>query len=80
VSGLIKVRVVPECLHEDGWADHGQAFEGKYLVVSHNGVYVDDEWVVERDRRMKSNREPGHSWLAHGKAWTGFRVTVETRS
>ena len=75
----VKVSVTPFCLHADGWSDHGEAYEGTHLVVNHQGVWVDGEQVIYRDRRARVNREKGHPWLADGAPYSGFSVSVETR-
>jgi hypothetical protein len=76
---IVAVRVTPHCLHPDGWSDHGQSITGFHLVVSTYGVWVDGKFVIQRDRRQLKNRQKGHPWLTpDGKAWTGFRVDVET--
>jgi hypothetical protein len=77
------VRVTPVCNHshlgDPSFTTSAEAYEGTHLVVNHQGVWVDGEWVIQRDRRMKSNRERGHDWLAEGAPYTGFYVSVETR-
>lgn len=72
----MRIEVTPECLHPDGFRDHGVPLVGQHVIVSSEGVCLDGEWVIKRDRRAKKNREPGHPWIAE-VPWTGFSVRVE---
>jgi len=83
----MKIMVTPMCRHEDsGWTSKGAPFVGQHVVISHNGVWLDRELVIKRDRRAIKNREPGHPWLtSNGNPdpaysnvpWTTFSVEVE---
>jgi hypothetical protein len=74
----VKITVTPVCSHEDGYTDSGQPYKGQHAVISNEGVCLDGEWVIQRDRRMKKNREPGHPWIiGRTEPRTSFRVTVE---
>lgn len=82
----MKITVTPECRHEDGWTDHGEPFTGQHVVVSLDGVCLDGEWIIRRDKRAIRNREPGHPWFTTDynnsrtddarTGWTTFRVEV----
>lgn len=76
---MIRVSVTPICAHEDGFTDSGATVEGSSLVVNENGVWVDGDTVLIRDRRMIKNRTPGHPWMnvQLTQSWTG--ITVECR-
>jgi len=79
----VKVYVRPVCDHswigDNTFTNSGKAYEGTHLIVNHQGVWVDGQQVIYRDRRAKVNREKGHPWLAEGAPYTGFLVSVETR-
>lgn len=57
------------------------SFKGGHAIVSIYGVWIDGKQVIERDRRMKSNRVAGHPWIAGDRAadtaWQSFKVIVE---
>lgn len=57
-------------------------FKGSHVIIATLGVILDGTGVIERDRRMKSNRVDGHPWLSADRqdatAWAGFRVNVDT--
>jgi hypothetical protein len=74
----VTVRAVPMDSHPDGYHHSGEAY-GTHLVVNHQGVWVDGEHVIQRDRRAKVNRTPGHPWLAEDAPYTGFYINCETR-
>ncbi len=76
---LVRVSATPICEHLDGWYGSGEPYQGTHLVVHSDGVWVDHEKVISRDRRMKINREPFHNWIADGAPYTGFIVSVFTR-
>jgi len=94
----MKVSVTPVCTHRASiddkdqwsgpieWTSQGEPFEGRSMTVTLDGVWVDGQQVIRRDRRSKKDRQPGHHWLtSNGHAdpnlrnigWTGFRVEVE---
>lgn len=76
---ILKVSVRAFCLHADGYSNHGERIEGTHLVLQGQGVWVDGEKVIHRDRRMIASREAGHPWLtSDGTPWTGFDISVET--
>jgi len=63
--------------------DRGLPFTGHTVFVGSDGVLVDGDWVIKRDRRPKGDQLTGHHWLTHGIAmgwavnWTGFTVEVQ---
>ena len=82
------IYVTPVCHHgpddpdSPGFSGSGSPMVGKHVVVSADGVWLDGEQVIARDRRMKKARHHGHPWLTERyalfqQAWTGFRVQVE---
>lgn len=98
----MKVTVTPLCDHrearrrdptyrpvdenERNHYGNGEPIVGRHLVVSRDGVWVDGQPVVLRDRRAKVNRTPGHPWVTSNGhpdsrysriGWTGFSVEVE---
>lgn len=84
----MKITVTPVCRHPDGYIDHGPAITGRGVVINRDGVWLDGQAVIQRDRRAIKAREKGHPWLvteSHSSpgtrvlrgAWTGFRVEVE---
>ena len=73
----MKVTVTPICSHPDGYSNSGDRLVGQHAIISRDGVWLDGEKVVSRDRRAKVNREAGHPWIAGVTTWTGFRVDVE---
>jgi hypothetical protein len=73
----MKITVTPICQHLDGFHDAGEPYVGQRAIITREGVWLDEEPVVVRDRRIKRNREPGHPWFADGAPRTGFRVEVE---
>lgn len=56
------------------------SFRGQHLIASSWGVWLDGDQVIERDRRMKSNRIPGHPWMLSDRknslAWVTFKVDL----
>ena len=56
-------------------------FVGSHLIVSADGVWLDGDRLVERDRRMKVNRVPGHPWIMADRlndvTWQSFRIEVD---
>lgn len=84
----MKITVTPECKHASvgtgRYVSSGQPFVGRHVVISADGVSLDGDMVVKRERRPRSQREAGHLWTTdNGRPeynlipWTGFRVTVE---
>lgn len=73
----MKVHVIPVCIHPDGFRDRGEVITGSHATIGSFGVYLDGHMVLERDRRIKRNREPGHPWISQGAGWTTFEVLVE---
>ncbi len=60
----------------------GEPITGRHVVVSADGVWLDGEPVIQRDRRIKKNRMPGHPWIEHMKPeeyWPiqTFHVTID---
>ena len=88
----MKITVTPVCQHPDlqqraglgdGWKKFVERYRGKsttgtHVIVSHHGVCLDGTWVIRRDRRKKSNREPGHPWLSGDTPYTGFTIDVDS--
>ena len=78
----MKITVTPICQHprvlgEEPFYGSGASYVGQHVVISTWGVWIDGESVIQRDRRIKVNREPGHNWIAEGAPWTGFQVDVD---
>lgn len=82
----MRVTVTPICRHADGWTSQGLPFVGSHVIVSRNGVILDGEHVIRRDRRAIVNREKGHPWVSEGVhpdpryrtvVWTSFDIEVK---
>ncbi len=73
----MKIIVTRRCQHPDGYTNH-ESVEGSRAVIDADGVLLDGEWAIQRDRGGRRTREPGHPWVSYGNvAWTTFTVTVE---
>lgn len=89
----MKVSVTPHCNHRDvpgapdpSYIGSGLTVTGQHAVISRNGVYIDGQPIILRDRRAKRNRSVGHPWVSStgypdkridGIGWTGFSISVE---
>lgn len=59
----MKITVTPVCTHPDGYSNSGATMRGRGIVVNRDGVWLDGQPAIARDRRPVKDREAGHPWL-----------------